>query len=92
MKKIGKIFIVIGGIFLLTTFVLVVKDSFGWSLKGPVIESFDTQLFSGIAGVFFVQIGRAIMRKTNDLELVRERNDWLLTQQSRKQRRKEVKS
>ncbi len=91
MESLGKIFIVIGGVFLLATFALVANDFFGWSLRGPIIESFDTQLFSGLTGILFIQIGRA-MKKANDLALVRERNDRLLVRQSRKQRRKEVSS
>lgn len=91
MKMIGKVFIVTGGLFLLATFALVASDSFGWSLKTPIVESFDAQLFSGLTGVLFIQMGRAMVKKANDLALVRERNDWWLVQQSRKQRRKEGK-
>lgn len=81
MKKIGKIFIAIGGIFLLAMFVLVARDLFGWSLKTPIIESFDMQLFLGLSGVALIQMGRAAGKA---------RNDWLLISQSRKKRKREV--
>lgn len=84
MKTLGRIFITIGGIFLLATFALVARDSFGWSPRVPVSTSlFDVQLLLGLSGVALVQMGRAAMRA---------KNDSLLISQSRKQRRKEVKN